>query len=152
MVNSKIHQHFSNISRNKISENQKVTDRYLHFVFRIKQWKFCIDSTNYNNRQKSLEKVFFGSIKLLLLNKNSTLKRQKNWYFESCYTNRQKDLTKNGTEVTLECLQDSALDLVLLLAQELFRRRLKQIRVLHNFDLNKKINKWFVKNDWKPND
>ena len=44
-------------------------------------------------------------------------------------------LTENGSEVTLEGLENSALDLVLLLAEELLGGRLQQVGVLHDLDL-----------------
>ena len=38
--------------------------------------------------------------------------------------------------MTFKCLEDSALDLVLLLAQELLGGRLEELRVLHDFNLS----------------
>ena len=45
---------------------------------------------------------------------------------------------EDGPEVTLECLEDGALDLVLLLAKELLGGCVQQLGVLHDFHLNHK--------------
>ena len=42
---------------------------------------------------------------------------------------------QDGPQVTLQGLQDGGLDLVLLLAEELLRGRVKQLGILHYFDL-----------------
>ena len=55
-------------------------------------------------------------------------------------------LTEYGPKVSLQGLEDGGLDLVLLLAEELLRGRVQQVRVLHDFHLKKGggegINHW----------